>query len=158
MPHEILWAQAMLFTSDVTNKSGTTSREEGKSPCKLWFGSSPTPDHLRPFGVIGCARRSLREHEMAQRGEKCVYLGIPRNFRSDTVSVLLVTTRNIVERQAVQRVDGPDKTGRNGVGNKDLGTKPGGDKSVMRKEAAQLDIQELEMRQQSTLQELIQET
>ena len=42
--------------------------------------------------------------------------GIPRNFPTSTVSVLLVRTRNIVERQAVQWVDGPKKTGGDGTG------------------------------------------
>ena len=38
-------------------------------------------------------------------------MGIPRNFPTGTVSVLLVRIRNIVERQAVQWIDGPKKTG-----------------------------------------------
>ena len=36
---------------------------------------------------------------------------IPPNFPSGTVSMLLVNTINIVENQAVQWIDGPDKTG-----------------------------------------------
>ena len=34
------------------------------------------------------------------------------------------------KRQAVQWIDGPDKTGSNGVGDEDLGVKPGEDESV----------------------------
>ena len=34
------------------------------------------------------------------------------------------------KRQAVQRIYGPDKTGSKGVGDKDLGVKPGEDESV----------------------------
>ncbi|CAM9397304.1 unnamed protein product, partial [Ascophyllum nodosum] len=126
VPREKLWAQAMLFACDVTNKSVTTSTNEGKSPYELWFGKSPTAYHLRPFGTVGYARQSVREHKMAPKGEKCVFMGIPRNFPTGTVSVLLVRSRNIVERQAVQWIDGPKKTGRDGTGSDDRGMKPAG--------------------------------
>ncbi|CAM9648245.1 unnamed protein product, partial [Ascophyllum nodosum] len=102
VPREKLWAQARLFACDVTNKSTTTSTNEGKSPYELWFGKSPTAYHLRPFGTVGYARQSVREHKMAPKGEKCVFMGIPRNVPTGTVSVLLVRSRNIVEKQATQ--------------------------------------------------------
>ncbi|CAM9125092.1 unnamed protein product [Ascophyllum nodosum] len=70
-----LWAQAMLFACDVTNKSVTTSTNEGKSPYELWFGKPPTAYHLRPFGTVGYARQSVREHKMAPKEEKCVFMG-----------------------------------------------------------------------------------
>ena len=98
VPREKLWAQAMLFACDVTNRSVTTSTDGGKSPYELWFGKFPTADHLRPFGAVRYARQSVREHKMAPKGEKCAFMGIPRNFSTGTVSVLLVRTRNIVER------------------------------------------------------------
>ena len=101
VPREKLWAQAMLFACDVTNKSVTTSMDGGKSPYELWFGKFPTADYLQPFGAVGYARRSVREHKMAPKGEKCVFMAIPRNFPTGTVSAQLVRTRNIVERQAV---------------------------------------------------------
>ena len=111
VPREKLWAQAMLFACDVTNKSVTMSTDGGKSPYELCFGKFPTADHLRQFGAVGYARQSVREHKMAPKGEKCVFMGIPRNFPTGTVSVLLVRSRNIVERQAVQWINGPKKTG-----------------------------------------------
>ena len=43
-PREKLWAQAMLFACDVTNKPVTTSTDGGKSPYELWFGKFPTAD------------------------------------------------------------------------------------------------------------------
>ena len=46
VPREKLWAQAMLFACDVTNKSITTSTDGGKSLYELWFGKFPTADHL----------------------------------------------------------------------------------------------------------------
>ena len=58
VPREKLWAQAMLFACDVTNKSVTTSTDGSKSPYELWFGKFPTPDYLRPFVAVGYARRS----------------------------------------------------------------------------------------------------
>ena len=123
VPQEKMWTQATLFTCDVTNKSVTTLTEGGKSPYELWFGKAPIPGHLRPFGAEACARRSVREHKVAPKGEKWAFMGIPRDFPSGTVSLLLVTTRKIVERQAVQWIDGPDKTGSMGVDDEDLGVK-----------------------------------
>ena len=80
VPREKLWAQTMLFACDVTNKSVTTSTDGGKSPYELWFGKFPTADHLRPFGAVEYARRSVREHKMAPRGEKCVFMRSSRQL------------------------------------------------------------------------------
>ena len=62
-----------------------------------------------------------------QKERKCVCRGIPRNFPTGTVSVLLVRTRIIVERQVVQWVDGPKKTGGDSTGSDDRGMKSAGD-------------------------------
>ena len=62
------------------------------------------------------------------------------------------------KQQAVQWIDGPDKTGSNGVVNEDLKVKPGEDESVGRMEAPRLDVQELELKQQPVSQERKQET
>ena len=97
VPRKKLWAQAMFFACDVTNKSVTTSMDGGKSPYELRFGKFPAADHLRPFGAVGYARRSVCKHKMAPKGEKCVFKGIPRNFPTSTVSVLLVRARKIVK-------------------------------------------------------------
>ena len=51
------------------------------------------------------------------------------------------------KRQAVQRVDGPDKTGSNGVGDEDLDMKPGEGRSVGKRGDPQLNVQELELEQ-----------
>ena len=131
VPREKLLAQAMLFACDVTNKSVTTSTDRGKLPYELWVRNFPTADHLRPFGAVGYARQGVREHKMAPKGEKCVSTGIPRNFPTGTVNVLLVRTRNIVERQAVQWIDGPKTTGGDGTGSDDRGTKSAGDEIIV---------------------------
>ena len=153
VPREKLWAQAMLFACDVINKSVTTPTDGGKSPYELWFGKPPTADHLRPFGAMGHARRSVREHETAPKGEKCIFMGIPRNFPIGTAFVLLVRTRNIVERQAVQWVDGPKNTGGNGTGSDDPGMKSAGDGTIVERGTPQLNVQELGQEQQLTLDE-----
>ena len=89
---------------------------------------------------------------MAPKGEECVSMGIPRNFPTGTVSVLLVRTRNIVERQAVQWVDGPKKTGSDGTGS-DRGMKSAGDGNIVERGTPQLNVQELGQEQQLTLHE-----
>ena len=143
----------MLFARDVTNKSATTSTDGGKSPYELWFGKFPTADHLRPFGAVGYARQRVREHKMAPKGEKCVFMEIPRNFPTGTVSVLLERTRNIVERQAVQWIDGPKKTGGDGTGSDDRGMKSAGDGTIVERGTPQLNVQKLGQEQQLTLHE-----
>ena len=152
VPREKLWAQAMLFACNVTNKSVTTSTDGGKSPYELWFGKFPTVDHLRPFGAVGYARQSMREHKMARKGEKCIFMGISRHFPTGTVSVLLVRTRNIVERQAVQWVDGPKKTRGDGTGS-DRGIRWAGDGTIIDRGTPQLNVQELGQEEQLTLHE-----
>ena len=157
VPREKLWAQTMLFACDVTNKSVTTSTVEGKSPVELWFGKPPNPDHLRPFGVVGYARRNVREHKMVPRGEKCAFMGSTRNFPGGTVSVPLVKTRKIVERQAVQWIDGPDETTIMCVGDENLGVKLSENEPVVIRKAPQIDVQKLELEEQPASQELKQE-
>ena len=153
VPREKLWAQAMHFACDVTNKSVTTPTDGSKSPYELWFEKFPTADHLRPFGAVGYARRNVHEHKMATKGEKCVFMGIPRNFLTGTVSVLLVRTRKIVKRQAVQWVDGHKKTGDDGTGGDDRGMKSAGDGTIVKRGTPQLNFQELGQEQQLTLHE-----
>ena len=77
-------------------------------------------------------------------------MGIPRNFPTGTVSVLLVRTRKIVERKAVQLVDGPKKTGGDGTGSDYRGMKPVGDGTIVEKGTPQLNVQELGQEQQLT--------
>ena len=151
VPREKLWVQAMLFACDVTNKSVTTSTDGGKSPNELWYGKFPTSDHLRPFGAVVYVRQSVREHKMAPKGDK--FMEIPRNFPTGTVSVLLVRTRNIVERQAVQWIDGSKKTGGDGTGSDDRGMKSAGDEIIVERGTPQLNVQELGQEQQLTLHE-----
>ena len=149
VPREKLWAQAILFACDVTNKSVTTSTDGGKSPYELWFGQFSIADHLRQFGAVGYARRSVREHKMAPKEEKCVFMEIPRNFPTGTVRVLLVRTRNIAERQAVQLVD----AGGHGTGSDDRGMKSAGGGTIVERGTPQLNVQKQGQEQQLMLHE-----
>ena len=149
VPREKLWAQAMLFACDVTNKS----TDGGKLPYELWFGKFPTANHLRPFGAVGYARQSVREHMIAPKEEKCAFMRRPRNFPTGTVRVLLVRTRNIVERQAVQWVDEPKKTGGDGTGSDNRGMKLAVDGTIVERGTPQLNVQELRQESQLTLHE-----
>ena len=88
-----------------------------------------------------------------QKGEKCVFMGIPRNFLTGTVCVLLTRTRNIVERQAVQWVDGPKKTVGDGTGSDDRGMTSAGDGPIVERGTPRLNVQELGQEQQLTLHE-----
>ena len=62
-------------------------------------------------------------------------------------------TRKIVERQAVQWVDGPKKTGRDDTGRDDRGMKSAGDGTIIERGTPQLNVQELGQEQQLTLHE-----
>ena len=53
-----------------------------------------------------------------------------------------------MERRAVQWIDGPDKTGSDGVGDEDLGMKPSENESVVRRGAPQIDVQKMEPEEQ----------
>ena len=57
------------------------------------------------------------------------------------------------KQQAVQWIDGPDKTNNNYVGTEDLGAKPGKHDSVREREAPHLELHELELEQQPVSQE-----
>ena len=80
-------------------------------------------------------------------------MGIPRNFPTGTVSVLLVRTRKIVERQAVQWVDGPKTTGGDGTNSDDRGMKSAGDETIVERGTLQLNFEELGQEQELTLHE-----
>ena len=64
-----------------------------------------------------------------------------------------VRTGEIVERQAVQWVDGPKKTGGDGTGSDDRGMKSAGDGTVVERGTPQFNAHELGQEQQLTLHE-----
>ena len=90
---------------------------------------------------------------MAPKGDKCASIGIPRNFPTGMVNVLLVRAINIVERQAVQWVDGPQKSGGDGTGSDDRVMKSAGDGTIVKRGTLQLNVWKLGQEQQLTLHE-----
>ena len=64
-----------------------------------------------------------------------------------------VRTRKVVERQAVQWVDGPKKTGGDGTGSDDRSMESAGDGTIVERGTPQLNVQELGQEQQLTLHE-----
>ena len=64
-----------------------------------------------------------------------------------------VRTGKIAERQAVQWVDGPKKSGGDGTGSNDRGMKSAGDGIIVERGTPQLNVQELGQEQQLTLHE-----
>ena len=113
---------------------------------------------LRSFATVWSggirATESTRIKDGVKRREMRIR-GTPRNFPTGTVNVLLVKTRNIVERQAVQWVDGPKRTGGDGTGSKDRGMKSVGDRFIVERGTPQLKgaLSELEEETQEALSE-----
>ena len=58
-----LWAEAMNYACEMSNRCTTTSLNPGVSPYQLWVGQRPTFDHLIPFGTVGYMRRPKPEHK-----------------------------------------------------------------------------------------------
>ena len=58
-------------------------------------------------------------------------MGIPCNFPTGTISVLLVRIMKIVEGQALRWVDRPKNTEGDGTGSDDRGMKPAGDGTIV---------------------------
>ncbi|CAM9969611.1 unnamed protein product, partial [Ascophyllum nodosum] len=71
-----LWAEAMNYACEMSNRYTTTSLKPGVSPYELWVRHRPTFGHLIPFGAVGYLRRPKPEHNLAPRGAKCIMLGI----------------------------------------------------------------------------------
>ena len=80
-------------------------------------------------------------------------MGVPRNFPTGTVRVLLERTRTTVKRQAVQWIAGPKKTRGDGTGSEDRGMKSVRDGTIVERGTPQLNVQELGQEQQLTLHE-----
>ena len=52
-----LWAKAMNYACEVSNRSVTSSLDRGVSPYELWHGRRPTFNNILPFGTVGYLRR-----------------------------------------------------------------------------------------------------
>ena len=96
-----LWAEAINYAWEMSNRCSTTSRNPVVSPYKLWVGHRLTFDHLIPFETVGYLRRPKPEHKVAPRGAKCIMLGIDTNNLRRTFRVRDLTTDQVIMRRAI---------------------------------------------------------
>ena len=98
---DCLWAEAMNYACEMSNRCTTTSLNPGVSPYELWVGHRPTFDHLIPFGTVGYLRRPKPEHKLAPRGVKCFMLGTDTNCPWRTFRVRDLTTGQVTTRPTI---------------------------------------------------------
>ena len=96
-----LWAEAMNFACQMSNRCVTSSLSGSTSPYELWFGRRPQLDNIPTFGALGYLRRFLPEHKLAPRGAKCIMLGLAEGFPRETFRVRDLNTGKVLFRQAV---------------------------------------------------------
>ena len=96
-----LWAEAINYACEMSNRCTTTSLNPGISLYELWFGHRPTFDHLIPFGTVGYLRRPKPEHTLAPRGAKCIMLGTNTNYPRRAFRVRDLTTGQVKVCQAI---------------------------------------------------------
>ncbi|CAN0431803.1 unnamed protein product [Ascophyllum nodosum] len=72
---ERLWAEAMAYACDMSNKCVTDSLDHDKTPYEMWHCRPPASDTLLPFGTVGYRRVETPAHKLALRGAKCILLG-----------------------------------------------------------------------------------
>ena len=104
---ERLWAEAMVYACDMSNKCVTDSLDHDKTPYKMWRGRPPAFDTLLPFDTVGYRRVEKPTHKLASREAKCILLGTagPYDFNDHrpcgTFHVRHLTTGAIIWLQAV---------------------------------------------------------
>ena len=104
---ERLWAEAMAYACDMSNKCVTDSLDHDKTPYEMWHGRPPAFDTLLPFGTVGYRRVEKPAHKLASRGAKCILLGtagphdISDHRPRGTFRVRDLTTGALIWRQAV---------------------------------------------------------
>ena len=104
---ERLWAEAMAYACDMSNKCVTDSIDHDKTPYEMWHGRPPAFDTLLPFGTAGYRRVEKPAHKLASRGAKYILLGTagPHDVNDHrprgTFRVRDLTTGAIIWRQAV---------------------------------------------------------
>ena len=96
-----LWAEAINYACEMSNRYTITSLNPGVSAYELWVGHRPTFDHLIPFGTVGYLRQPKPEHKLAPRGAKCIMLDIDTNYPRRTFRVRDLTTGQVVMREAI---------------------------------------------------------
>ena len=104
---ERLWAKAMAYACNMSNKCVTDSLDHDKTPHEMWHGRPPAFDTLLPFGTVGYRRVETPAHKLASRGAKYILLGTAGPYDVDdhrprgAFRVRDFTTGAIIWRQAV---------------------------------------------------------
>ena len=104
---ERLWAEAMVYACDMSNKCVTDSLDHDKTPYEMWHGRPPAFDTLLPFGTVGYRRVEKPAHKLASRGAKCILLDTagPHDVNDHrprgTFRVRNLATGAIIWRQAI---------------------------------------------------------
>ena len=104
---ERLWAEAMAYACDISNKCVTDSLNHDKTPCEIWHDRPPAFDTLLPFGTVGYRRVEKPAHKLASREAKCILLGTANSHDVNdhrprgTLRVRDLTAGAIIWRQAV---------------------------------------------------------
>ena len=96
-----LWAEAMGYACEVSNRCVTSSLDRGVWPYELWYGRRPTFDNIPPFGTLEYMRRLQPEHKIAPRGAKCIMVGPTIGYPRGALRVRDLTTGQVVMRHAI---------------------------------------------------------
>ena len=81
---ERLWAEAMAYACDMSNKCVTDSLDHDKTPYEMWHGRLPAFDTLLPFGTVGYRRTSWL------RAGPSAFFQVPPVLMTSTIIVLVV--------------------------------------------------------------------
>ena len=102
---ERLWAEAMAYACDMSNKCVTDSLDRDKTLYEMRHGQPPAFDTLLPFGTVGYRRLKTPAHKLTSRGAKCLVLGTAGSHDDHrprgTFRLRDLTTGAIIWRQAV---------------------------------------------------------
>ena len=126
-------------------------------PCA---GVRPSPSQGEALAVVKKVRDIMEAHRMLAHPSAEITQKTGQAMRIATTGQWGFCEARLqvkAKRQTVQWINRPDKTGSGGVGNKDLGVKPGKDESVEKIGALQLEVQDVESEQQPASQERKQE-
>ena len=114
---ERLWAEAMAYACDMSNKCVTDSLVHDKTPYEMWHSRPPAFDTLLPLGTVGYRRVEKPAHKLAWRAAKCVLPGtagpddVNDHRLCGTFRVRDLTTGVIIWRQAVTWTPPPEQGG-----------------------------------------------
>lgn len=65
-----------------------------RTPYEAWRGSNPTTSHLKVFGCIAYALVKSARHKLAEKSEKCIFIGY--SLQSKTYMLYNPTTKKMI--------------------------------------------------------------